>query len=339
MQMNFASFGVSFALSSTVPQGSMTSRVTEMRTRSEHARRATAPKRVSGRMTERSTDEPSRPKRAGCARPQSQLMVACTGVRSAADQTRPAVQPRTMVARTPPPERSSILPPETQRKEKPTAAIEVVVGERERETGMATSMPHRTPTATPARSSSGALSSVIATDCAPSPCWTASLTKAMWSCRFESSRRMTEGMEPSFATSGSARARQMPNPAIASTSSNEAAAMTIDGTPFLVPSRRVCMSSMPGTTTAGETAAMTKPRRPPHAGGSPSSGPASSATVAASARHGPQARRAVTAPIVLSLSRSSPSPARSMMIERAQERSVSDHHSKVCPSSGSCPVR
>eukprot|EP00964_Phaeocystis_antarctica_P029488 scaffold16620_cov58-Phaeocystis_antarctica.AAC.2 len=71
----------------------------------------------------------------------------------------------------------------------------------------------------------------------------------------------------------------------------------------------------------------------PHAGGIDSSAAASSATVSASARQGQKASRAVASPILRSLARSRPRPARSMMVARAHARSLFDHQAKAWPRS------
>mmetsp|Transcript_37403 Transcript_37403/g.79696 ORF Transcript_37403/g.79696 Transcript_37403/m.79696 type:complete len:225 (+) Transcript_37403:1687-2361(+) len=212
----------------------------------------------------------------------------------------------TTAARAPPPEklRPSILtylPPKIARKAAPSAPSVWAVVPSLTAGGEDTKKPAMMPRRIPATSSTGALST--------------SQVKFCW---------LSDSPER-------ASARQTPKPAMASTSSKEAAAMTIDGTPLSVPYPRVCKSSMPGTTTAGETAAMTKPRRPAHAYGRPRRRCETSATVKASVRHGKQARRTVTHPIFLSFSRSRPSPARSMMTASALERRVKDHHSKEWP--------
>eukprot|EP00964_Phaeocystis_antarctica_P058873 scaffold34929_cov64-Phaeocystis_antarctica.AAC.2 len=215
------------------PERSSANRVTPMRTTSPPASTNNPRPSSAGARARTSTAAPSNPKRAGCACAHTQLTRACTATTCRWGHLCAAVVPSTTAASAPPPEKSKALPPKTTSSAHSNAPPACAAGPRPCVPGAATRLPSSNPLRMPLHSSAGALSTSHARSAPPPP--------------------------PSPETN----ARQTPKPAMASTSSKEAAATTMVGMPLAVPKPRACRSSMPGTTTAGETAAMTKPRVPP----------------------------------------------------------------------------
>mmetsp|Transcript_3905 Transcript_3905/g.14407 ORF Transcript_3905/g.14407 Transcript_3905/m.14407 type:complete len:435 (-) Transcript_3905:69-1373(-) len=126
----------------------------------------------------------------------------------------------------------------------------------------------------------------------------------------------------------------IPKPAMAYTTSTDAAVITSAGTPVVTPKPWSCSWSIDGTTTAGEIPANRKPRAAQYAHGSRSVGLASSATTTASAVAGPNANRliahrkrytALTSRLNPALARTTPSAAvRAALENRASTASPTD---------------
>mmetsp|Transcript_30892 Transcript_30892/g.71806 ORF Transcript_30892/g.71806 Transcript_30892/m.71806 type:complete len:259 (+) Transcript_30892:164-940(+) len=186
------------------------SRVTEIRTAREMAMIKMPAPRSSGLMAWSFTDAPSKAKSAGCAMPQHQFTFFWTALRLAVGHRRAAVQPITTAASAPPPEKLSpliltYLPPKMARKAAPNAPSVCAFVPSFTAGGEATKKPAMMPRKMPATSSTGALSTSHVKFCGVSD------------------------------SPDSAKAKVTPKPAMASTSSKDAAAMTIDGMPFSVP--------------------------------------------------------------------------------------------------------
>ncbi len=243
-------------------------------------------------MAAKTTAAPINPKSMGWANVHTLPMAIATGSGEAC-QPRAATAPMVMAARLPPP----VIP---RRQPAKTAARPIPNNRAKRnQTGVFRSPTQTKPTTMPP----------------PSP------NRSSMGARRRLATRLMSPWPPNT------RLKQMPKPVMEITSSKLAAARTMVGIPFATPYPRSCKSKRLGTTTAGDTAAITKPNNNPQSSGKPNRRCEITETVNASARFGKNARRKKAPCKRHKASRLRPKPARSRITVRASRRKATDQFS------------